>query len=398
MTAQSIDEAPHRVPADVAAIGYVLLSSLLYMLGYSLSKSLVGTYGLSPVQVTFLRCALVLGGGTLALAWPRSGVTGPRLWRPVRVWEQRAAAAALVASNILAIFAYSLMPVTEASALGFTAPLLLTALGGLLLKERVSINRWLGAALGFAGMLLIVKPGTGHATIGIIMSIGAALTYAVYQVLVRRLRDVATALDTALQVALVGVVLLSGAMVLFWRPISWAGFGMAALFTLVQTAALASIAAALRRGEASRLAPWQFSGLLWAMALDALMFGGMPSIGAAVGGGLIVAGGLLAQRRGWRRRPVDLLQSRDRRGARENQMARVVYKIVEHDGGWAYQVDHVYSETYVSHDAARRAAERAAGEQRLSGEEAAVSFQDPHGRWHEELIEGNDRPDTTVEG
>ena len=78
-------------------------------------------------------------------------------------------------------------------------------------------------------------------------------------------------------------------------------------------------------------------------------------------------------------------------------MAKVVYKIVEHDGGWAYQVDHVYSETYVSHDVARRAAERAATEQRLSGEEAAISFQDAAGRWHEELTGGADRPDTTVQ-
>lgn len=79
-------------------------------------------------------------------------------------------------------------------------------------------------------------------------------------------------------------------------------------------------------------------------------------------------------------------------------MARVVYKIVEHDGGWAYQVDGAYSETFRSHDRARQAAERAAGEQRLSGEEAAVSFQDAEGGWHEELIQGADRPDTSVQG
>ncbi len=81
----------------------------------------------------------------------------------------------------------------------------------------------------------------------------------------------------------------------------------------------------------------------------------------------------------------------------ESQMAKVVYKIVEHDGGWAYQVDHVYSETYRSHDLARRAAERAAGEQRLSGEEAAISFQDAAGTWHEELAGGEDRPNTAVQ-
>ncbi len=78
-------------------------------------------------------------------------------------------------------------------------------------------------------------------------------------------------------------------------------------------------------------------------------------------------------------------------------MPRVTYKIVEHDGGWAYQVDHVYSETYVSHDAARRAAIRAAGEQQIAGDEVAISFQDREGRWHEELADGGDRPDTAVQ-
>jgi hypothetical protein len=79
-------------------------------------------------------------------------------------------------------------------------------------------------------------------------------------------------------------------------------------------------------------------------------------------------------------------------------MAKIVYHVVEHDGGWAYQADGVYSETYRSHEAARGAAEHAAREQRLSGEEAAISYETPDGRWHEELAHGGDRPDTAVEG
>jgi hypothetical protein len=79
-------------------------------------------------------------------------------------------------------------------------------------------------------------------------------------------------------------------------------------------------------------------------------------------------------------------------------MTRVTYEIVEHDGGWAYRVDGVFSETFRSHDAARAAARRAAGEQRVSGEEAAISWEDERGVWHEELDEGDDRPDTEVRG
>ena len=58
----------------------------------------------------------------------------------------------------------------------------------------------------------------------------------------------------------------------------------------------------MRRGEASQLAPWQYFGLLWAMLLDAVMFGVQPSAGSLLGSAFVVAGGLLAQFPGWRGR------------------------------------------------------------------------------------------------
>ena len=79
-------------------------------------------------------------------------------------------------------------------------------------------------------------------------------------------------------------------------------------------------------------------------------------------------------------------------------MAKIVYHIVQHDGGWAYQVDGAYSETFISHDAARTAALRAAGEQRVSGDDAAIGYEDEQGVWREELASGADRPETDVEG
>ena len=281
--------------AALIAIGFVLLAGMLYPLGYSLSKVLVRTYGLTPLQVTFLRCSIGLAASVAVLPWPRSGVTWQRICYPPQAWEQRAAAAALVVSNVLAIIAYSLMPVTVAAAVGFTAPLLLTALGGLVLRERVQAGRWLGTAVGFAGMLLIVKPEGTTAALGIAASFGGALTYAIYQILVRRLRQIASSLDAVIQVALVGTVLLAGAMVAYWHQIGPAGLGIVVAFTVIQTVGLASIAAAMRRGEASQLAPWQYFGLLWAMVLDATMFGVPPSAGSFLGSAFVIAGGLLAQ-------------------------------------------------------------------------------------------------------
>jgi hypothetical protein len=82
----------------------------------------------------------------------------------------------------------------------------------------------------------------------------------------------------------------------------------------------------------------------------------------------------------------------------ERPMSKITYEIVEHDGGWAYRVDGVYSEPFPSHDAARRAAERAAKEQVVPGDTTDISYEDKEGRWHDELAKGSDRPETDVEG
>ena len=79
-------------------------------------------------------------------------------------------------------------------------------------------------------------------------------------------------------------------------------------------------------------------------------------------------------------------------------MAKITYRIVEHDGGWAYQVNGVFSETFPTHEKARAAALRVAQEQHVPGETRAISWEDGHGKWHEEIARGDDRPETEVEG
>ena len=79
-------------------------------------------------------------------------------------------------------------------------------------------------------------------------------------------------------------------------------------------------------------------------------------------------------------------------------MSEVHYRVVEHDGGWAYKLGDVFSETYPSHDTALAAARTAAAEQAAPGETAAIEYQDASGRWQTELADGDDRPVADVEG
>ena len=78
-------------------------------------------------------------------------------------------------------------------------------------------------------------------------------------------------------------------------------------------------------------------------------------------------------------------------------MAELIYHIVQHDGGWAYKADGSFSETFPSREAAHRAAERAAGEQRVAGDTVGIVYEDASGGWHSEVDDGDDRPATRVD-
>lgn len=77
-------------------------------------------------------------------------------------------------------------------------------------------------------------------------------------------------------------------------------------------------------------------------------------------------------------------------------MADITYEVVEHDSGWAYRVGAVFSETFPSHDAASRAAHRAAAEQQLAGHDATIRYENERGEWKTERSDGADRPRTHV--
>ncbi len=276
----------------VAAIGFTLLCNALYACGYALAKVLSAE--LDPIQITFLRSALVLSvwGGVMA---PRPGALA-RAIAPPSAWAQRAAGAVLIVSTLLGVLAYALLPVTEAAALGFTAPLITVVLGATMLRESAGPRRWVAVGCGFAGMLLIVRPGGEVFRAAALVPIASALTYALYQVQMRRLRGAARASDGVVQAAIMGVVLLGPALAWVWQPFGWQTGALVVLFTALQTGGLSALAAAVRRAEVSAIAPWHYARLIFALILDAAVFSHFPAPLALAGCALIAAGGLLLLR------------------------------------------------------------------------------------------------------
>jgi drug/metabolite transporter (DMT)-like permease len=290
-----------RLPSGQAsAIGLVLLSSLLYSLGYALSKQLIEIWHFDAMQLFVLRSLLVLAG---LLALHLSGLKRlslVRLLSPPQPWTQRLAAATLVLSAVLAMIGYGHLPVTTATAFSYTTPLLLTVLAATVLRERIPAQRWVAVVIGFAGVVVIVHPfgggsgGAGH-LIGVGAALGSAVLYAFQQMLIRHSRETTTTADVVAQAAIVGLVLLAGAMPFVWRSVPLSAMLLIVAATAAQTGGLLTIAAAIRQGQISQLAPWQYGGMIWAMVLDLAMFGHAPGVVALSGAVLIVMGGLLAQ-------------------------------------------------------------------------------------------------------
>lgn len=288
-------------PGPGLAILLVLLSSLCYSLGYALIKRIIGTWQFDAMQLSVLRSLLVCAGFAAMPLFGRRPLSLARLLAPPQPWIQRSAAVALVSSAVLAMVGYAHLAVTTATAFSFTTPLLVTILAAILLKERVPPLRWVAVALGFAGVLVVLHPGSGtagHAAghfIGVAAALASAVLYAMQQLLIRHARESVTTTDVVTQGAFVGLILLGGVMPFVWRSVPASAFILILLATMAQTAGLFSIAAAIRMGQISQLAPWQYGGMVWAMLLDLTMFDHVPGAMALTGAVMIAGGGLLSQ-------------------------------------------------------------------------------------------------------
>ncbi|MCS6876777.1 MAG: DMT family transporter [Geminicoccaceae bacterium] len=188
--------------------------------------------------------------------------------------------------------AFALMPLADAYALLFLAPILFTALSALLLGEPVGWRRWCASAVGFAGVLLMVRPdfatlGLGHA----LALLAAALGAAALTVLKRIGNSETSAAVLFALFSAIGVVAAPGA-VLSWRPLDLAGLWPVALAGLLFGSAQAALVLATREAPASVVAPFQYTQMLWAVLLGLWIFGDRPSPELFAGMALVAGSGL----------------------------------------------------------------------------------------------------------
>lgn len=200
-------------------------------------------------------------------------------------------------SMVLGFYAVSMLPLADATALGFSQPLFSVCVAALVLREKVRWRRWSATIVGFIGVLVMVRPGEGSLQAGALVALANALTVSLSILLVRRLSASETPLMILTQFAIWSTLLLALPAIWVWRwPDAW-GWTLAIGVSASATVGQYFWVQAFKAGEMSAVAPFEYLRLPFAVFMGWLIWGQMPEIWTYVGAAIVIASALyIAQR------------------------------------------------------------------------------------------------------
>jgi len=206
----------------------------------------------------------------------------------------------MLLSNLLFVMAIGRVPLANASAIGFTAPLIVTALSVPLLGESVGWRRWSAVLVGFAGSLLVIRPGSGFADPAVLLLLLSSLAYALYQIATRWVGRHDNAATGIIFAALFGALGMSLVMpFIFIMPHSWWDGTLFCSLGLLGGVGHYLVIRAFQHGAAAVIAPLGYVELIGTTILGYLIFGNFPDAWTWVGAALIIASGIYIA---WRER------------------------------------------------------------------------------------------------
>ncbi|TYC63249.1 DMT family transporter [Rhodobacterales bacterium] len=276
-----------RRSGTVAGIVLMCAGAAFLCFNDAFAKSLMDRY--HPVQIIFLRNLIALPFAIL-IAYRLGGREALVSHRPL----------AHVSRGILWIGAATLfftgisrMELAEATAIVFSAPVFVTALSALFLRESVGWRRWLAVLVGFVGVLIVVRPGSATFQPASIYPVATAFLYALLMISARWVDPRESVWTLMLYLVGGGAVLCLPLLPFVWVDIHmgdlWQFLGIA----LFGTAGITLITQAFRLAPAAVVAPIDYSGLIWATVLGWVFWGEIPDLAAYIGAAVIVSSGIV---------------------------------------------------------------------------------------------------------
>jgi drug/metabolite transporter (DMT)-like permease len=280
------------LPAPVRGALWMCAAATAFALMVTLVRHL--TDGLHPLQVVFFRTAF----GLLAML-PWLLRQGFRVMRTSRLRLHLLRALIGIFAMVGWFTTLSLMPLAEATALSFTAPIFTSVLAVLLLGEVMRRRRWAATMIGFLGALVIVRPGFAAIQPAALLAIATAAIWASSTVLIKVMArtESAGAITTYMVLLTTPMTLLAALFV--WQNPSLEQLGWAALLGAAGSTGHTCMSRALAAADATLVAPFDYLRLPIVALIAFVAFGEVPSVWVWLGGGVIAASSIyIAQREG----------------------------------------------------------------------------------------------------
>jgi drug/metabolite transporter (DMT)-like permease len=275
----------------VMAIALVLLSSFVFAVSDAAAKFVVGR--LPPLEVHWLRSLVVLALTLPVLLWRK----GPGVFRTRRPVLQLLRGLSVMGASLLFLSGLMHLPVADASAINFVWPILVTVFSVILLKEQVGVRRAVATLVGFIGMLVIMRPGSGAFHWAAVFPLGAAVVWALGSVLTRMMSADDAAETTIVWSAVISFLAGALAMPFVYVQPTLPELGLCVLIGIGSAIGHAMVIFAFSNAPASALAPYSYSQLVWAAVAGFVFFNTLPDRWTVAGAAIIAASGIYTAHR-----------------------------------------------------------------------------------------------------
>jgi drug/metabolite transporter (DMT)-like permease len=277
-----IEESWLALPANVRGVLWVTLGTLAFAVNDIVVKKLGRTF--HPTELALFRYGL----GFLILSPVFIGMGVEGLKTPVLRWHLLRLALAGTAQLGVYIGVINLL-LADATAIAFSRPLFTTLIAVIALGEAVNMRRWAATIVGFAGVVIMVRPGEQGLDPVALIAVGAALVFAVANILIRVLARTEPANRILFYYHLGGTLMFAGPAIYYWRTpagVEWLLLGAIAMLT---TVGMIGFVRGFHVGEASIVGPMEYTRLIYAGLFGYFIFAEVPSYWTFVGAAIIVA-------------------------------------------------------------------------------------------------------------
>jgi drug/metabolite transporter (DMT)-like permease len=269
--------------ARLVGILLILLSTLIFGINNAIAKYLTDAYPNGEALAVRASFALLLLLPFLRLRDLKEATRTNPLLHLARMLSSAVEIACFY-------WSVSLLQLAEVSTFYLASPILVTAISALVLKEPVGAARWAATLVGFAGVLVALRPSGDALSWPALLALTGSFLYAVFLAITRRVRHASSTVLVASQLAALSIAGMATLPFAFTPP-TLAGFAMMAAVGVIGVAGYFCVNRGLQLAPASVVAPFQYLSIIWAIILGYLAFGDTPGVPTLLGAGLIVAAG-----------------------------------------------------------------------------------------------------------